>query len=297
MKKQLDHLIEINCLGSNIIEKVYSEVNPTPYMSIFIDGCMQKGKDVMRGGACLYAGPGSIFAGLGTYADSMYAVKKLVYDDKKYTLAQLKQAMDADWKGYEQIRQDCLDVPKYGNDNQDVDAFARDIIDYTEHKMNSYKSLYAYHIHGTLSQSFHTPLGGMVGATPDGREAYAPLSDGMSPTQGADKSGPTAIIKSASHLHCENMSLGMSHNFKFSPKWMDTPQGRLGVKTLIQSADYMGNAQMQFNCVNNEELIDAKKHPENHRDLIVRVAGYSAFFVELCDEVQNEIISRNVIGD
>ena len=177
VRKQLDYLIEVNCLGSNVVEKVFSEVTPTPYMSIFIDGCMEKGKDVMQGGAVLYAGPGTIFAGLGTYADSMAAVKKLVYDEKRFTLAELVEAMDANWEGYLRIQRACEKAPKYGNDDDYADVFARDIIDYTEKKMNSYPSVYAYHIHGTLSQSFNTPLGGMVGATPDGRPAFAPLSD------------------------------------------------------------------------------------------------------------------------
>ena len=297
VKKQLDHLIEINCLGSNVVEKVFSEVTPTPYMSIFIDGCMEKGKDVMQGGAVLYSGPGTIFAGLGTYADSMAAVRKLVYEEKRFTLAELVEAMDANWDGYLRIQRACEKAPKYGNDDDYVDMIAKDIIEYTENKMNSYPSLYAYHIHGTLSQSFNTPLGEMVGATPDGRPAFAPLSDGMSPSQGADRNGPTSVVKSASKLHCENMSLGMSHNFKFSPQLIDNPQGRMGVTTLLRGASYLGNAQMQFNCVNNEELKDAKIHPEKHKDLIVRVAGYSAFFTELCDEVQDEIISRTEIDE
>lgn len=295
VKKQLDYLIDVNCLGSNLIEETFRDMSPTPYMSLFIDGCMDSGKDVMAGGAVLYAGPGSIFAGLGTYADSMAAIKKLVYDEKKYTLSELKTALDANWQGYESIHKDCINAPKFGNDDSYVDQFAKDIVDYTEKRMNSYKSLYAYHIHGTLSQSFNTPLGGMVGATPDGRIAYAPLSDGMSPSQGADKKGPTAVIKSVSKINVESMSLGMSHNFKFSPQLLDTREGRYGVITLLKAASFMGNAQMQFSCVDNEELQHAKEHPEEHRDLIVRVAGYSAFFTELCEEVQDEIISRTVI--
>ncbi|MFR6257709.1 MAG: choline trimethylamine-lyase [Anaerovoracaceae bacterium] len=296
VKKQLDHLIDMNCRSSNIVENLFRTLTPTPYMSIFVDGCMQKGRDAMDGGAALYEGPGTIFAGLGTYADSMAAVKKLVYDDKKYTLAEIKEALDANWEGYEKIRHDCCEAPKFGNNEDFVDYIAKDIIDYTEAKMNSYSSLYARHIHGTLSQSFNTPLGEMVGATPDGRKAFSPLSDGMSPTQGMDKNGPTAIINSVAKINCESMSLGMSHNFKFTPNFLDTPEGRNGVITLIKTHSIMGNAQMQFNCVNNEELISAQQYPDEHRDLIVRVAGYSAYFVELCEEVQNEIISRTEIN-
>lgn len=296
VKKQLDYLIDINCRGTVTIEKVFRDITPTPYMSIFMDGCMETGKDVMDGGAVMYEGPGTIFAGLGTYVDSMAAIKKLVYDDKKYTLAQIKEAMDANWVGFEQIHKDCLEAPKYGNNDDYADMIAKEIIDYTEHKMNSYDSLYARQIHGTLSQSFNTPLGGMVGATPDGRTAYAPLSDAMSPSQGADKNGPTAVIQSVAKLNVESMSLGMAHNFKVTKNFLNTEEGRNAIVTLLRTASIMGNGQMQFNCVDNATLADAQIHPENHRDLIVRVAGYCAFFVELCKEVQDEIISRTVLG-
>jgi formate C-acetyltransferase len=296
VKKQLDYLIDINCRGTVIIEEVFRDVTPTPYMSIFMDGCMEKGKDVMAGGAVMYEGPGTIFAGLATYVDSMATIKKLVYEDKKYTLAQIKEAMDANWEGFEQIHRDCLNAPKYGNDDDYADIIAKEIVDYTEKKMNSYKSLYARQIHGTLSQSFNTPLGEMIGATPDGRVAYAPLSDAMSPSQGADKKGPTAVIKSVSKINVESMSLGMAHNFKISKAFLDGAEGRNGIITLLRTASVMGNGQMQFNCVDNATLMDAQKHPEQHRDLIVRVAGYCAFYVELCKEVQDEIISRTVLG-
>ena len=132
------------------------------------------GKDVTAGGAVLYEGPGTIFAGLGTYADSMAAIRKLVFDDKKYTLVEIKKALDANWEGYEEIRRDCNNAPKFGNDDDYVDSITAEIIDYTEKAMNGYKSLYARMIHGTLSQSFNTPLGEMVGATPNGRVAGAP---------------------------------------------------------------------------------------------------------------------------
>lgn len=294
VKRQLDYLIEMNAKGTNIIQRVFRDITPTPYMSLFVDGCMQNGQDVTAGGAVLYDGPGTIFAGLGTFVDSMAAIKKLVYDDKKYTLAELRKALDANWEGYEHIRRDCKHAPKYGNDDSYADDIAVDIVDYTEKRMNQHRSLYARHIHGTLSQSFNTPLGGMIGATPDGREAFAPLSDAMSPTQGADTQGPTAVIKSVSRINVESMSLGMAHNFKLSQSELDTPESRNGIITLLRTASVMGNGQMQFNCIDNATLVKAQKCPEQYRDLIVRVAGYSAFFVELCKDVQDEIISRTV---
>ena len=295
VRAQLDHIVTMTTKGSVLIQETVRDMAPTPYMSLFVDGCMEKGKDVLAGGAVLYEGPGTIFAGLATYADSMAAVKKLVYDDKKYTLTELKAALDANWEGFEKMHRDCLNAPKFGNDIDTVDAVAAEIVDYTEKAFNKHKSLYARHIHGTLSQSFNTPLGGMVGATPDGRMAKAPLSDAMSPSQGADTKGPTAIIKSVSKINVESMSLGMAHNFKLAPRALESTQGRAGWSTLLRTASIMGNAQMQFNCVDRDTLVAAQNFPQKHRDLIVRVAGYSAFFVELCKEVQDEIISRTTL--
>ncbi len=294
--KTLDFLIENNCKGTTLVQEVFRDTTPSNYMSLFIDGCMESGKDVTAGGACLYAGPGTIFAGMATYADSMAAVKKVVYDDKKFTLAELKTALDANFEGYPEILKACKEAPKYGNNDDYADLIARDLVDYTEQRMNAQKSLFAYQIHGTLSQSFNTPLGEMVGATPNGRLAYEPLSDGISPSHNADVNGPTAIINSVAKINVEAMSLGQAHNFKVGGNFLNNAAGKGAVKALVSTSSVMGNAQMQFNCVDQEELLDAQTNPENHRDLIVRVAGYSAFFVELCKEVQDEIINRTVLG-
>lgn len=295
VKKQLDSIMDITARGTVINQKLVRDIVPSPYMSLFVDGCMDKGKDVSAGGAVLYDGPGTVFAGLGTYADSMAAIKHLVFDKKKYTLLDIQKALEADWVGYEHLRRDCENAPKYGNDDDRADMIVADIIDYTEKGMNSHKSLYARMIHGTLSQSFNTPLGEMIGATPNGRRAGAPLSDGMSPSQGADTKGPTAIIKSVSKLNVEAMSLGMAHNFKILQGFLDTPEGENGLITLLRTASILGNGQMQFNYVDNELLRKAQENPEKYRDIIVRVAGYCAYFVELCKEVQDEIISRTML--
>ncbi|GFR68392.1 choline trimethylamine-lyase [Elysia marginata] len=297
VKQQLAHIIELTARGTLINQKLVRDTMPTTYMSLFVDGCMQSGRDITAGGAVLYEGPGTIFAGLGTYADSMTAIRKLVFDEKKYTLTELKQALAANWEGFEHIHRDCLNAPKFGNDDDYADKITADIVDFTEKTMNQHRSLYARMIHGTLSQSFNTPLGEMVGATPNGRMAGAPLSDGMSPSQGADRLGPTAIIKSVSKINVESMSLGMAHNFKLVKGSLDTPEGEAGIINLLRTASIMGNGQMQFNYLDDELLRDAQKHPEAHRGLMVRVAGYSAFFVELCKEVQDEIISRTMLDN
>ncbi len=296
VKKQLDYIMELTAKGTVINQRLVRDMTPTPYMSLFVDGCMQSGKDVTAGGAVLYEGPGTIFAGLGTYTDSMAAIKRLVFDEKKYTLTEIKNALDANWQGYEEMRRECLNAPKFGNDDDYADHIAADVIDYTEKTINQHQSLYARMIHGTLSQSFNTPLGEMVSATPNGRLSGTPLSDGMSPSQGADTKGPTAIIKSVGKLNVESMSLGMSHNFKLLHGTLETPEGENGLIALLRTASILGNAQMQFNYIDNETLKLAQENPEEYRDLMMRVAGYSAFFVELCKDVQDEIISRTMLN-
>ncbi len=295
VKKQVEYVTKWSSVATVITQRVHRELAPKPLMSIMYEGCMENGRDVSAGGAMYNFGPGVVWSGLATYADSMAAIKKLVYDDKKYTLEQLNEALKADFAGYDQIRKDCLDAPKYGNDDDYADSIAADIISFTEQDHRRYKTLYSVLSHGTLSISNNTPLGQITGASANGRKAWMPLSDGISPTQGADYKGPTAIIKSVSKMACDNMNIGMVHNFKLMAGLLDTPEGENGIITLLRSASVMGNGEMQFNYLSNETLLEAQKHPEQYRDLIVRVAGYSAFFVELCKDVQDEIISRTML--
>jgi formate C-acetyltransferase len=256
---------------------------------------MEKALDVSAGGAMYNFGPGVIWSGLATYADSMAAIKKLVFDDKKYTLQQLNEALKADFVGFEQLKQDCLSAPKYGNDDDYADLIVADIIHFTEMDHRKYKTLYSVLSHGTLSISNNTPFGQLTGASANGRAAWSPLSDGISPTQGADFKGPTAIIKSVSKMAVDSMNIGQVHNFKIMAGLLDTPEGEEGLITLLRTASVFGNGEMQFNYLDNNTLLDAQQSPEKYRDLIVRVAGYSAFFVELCKDVQDEIISRTML--
>ncbi|HAS89742.1 MAG TPA: formate C-acetyltransferase/glycerol dehydratase family glycyl radical enzyme, partial [Desulfovibrio sp.] len=145
------------------------------------------------------------------------------------------------------------------------------------------------------SISNNTPFGQLLGASANGRDAWMPLSDGISPTQGADTKGPTAVIKSVSKMANDMMNIGMVHNFKIMSGLLDTAEGENSIITLLRTASSLGNGEMQFNYLDNATLLDAQKHPEKYRDLVVRVAGYSAFFVELCKDVQDEIISRTMM--
>lgn len=295
VKEQIKWVTRKTATATVISQRVHRELAPKPLMSILYEGCMEKGRDVSAGGAMYNFGPGVVWSGLATYADSMAAIKKLVYDDKKYTLQQLNQALVANFEGYDQVRTDCLNAPKYGNDDDYADFIAADLINFTEMEHRKYKTLYSILSHGTLSISNNTPFGEMTGASANGRLAWTPLSDGISPTQGADYKGPTAVIKSVSKLSNDNMNIGMVHNFKLIGGLLDTPEGENGLITLLRTACAYGNGEMQFNYLDNETLKKAQEKPEEYRDLVVRVAGYSAFFVELCKEVQDEIISRTVL--
>ena len=295
VKDQIKYITKCSSIATVITQRVHKELAPKPLMSIMYEGCMEKGRDVSAGGAMYNFGPGVVWSGLATYADSMSAIKKLVFDDKKYTLRQLNEALKADFVGYDQIRRDCLDAPKYGNDDDYADFIASDLIHFTEIEHRKFKTLYSVLSHGTLSISNNTPLGQLTGASANGRGAWTPLSDGISPTQGADYKGPTAIIKSVSKLANDTMNIGMVHNFKLMSGLLDTPEGEEGIITLLRTASIFGNGEMQFNYLDNKTLYEAQINPELYRDLVVRVAGYSAYFVELCKDVQDEIISRTVL--
>ena len=294
-KKQIEHIIRLSAIGTVVSQRIHRDMIPKPLMSLLVEGCMEKGTDVTNGGALINYGPGLIFSGLGTYADSMAAIKKLVFEEKKYTLCQMRDALAANFAGFDTLRTDCLNAPKYGNDDDYADDIASDIITWTERTHNQFKMLYSHFSHGTLSISNNTPIGEITGASANGRLDWTPLSDGISPTQGADKLGPTAIIKSVSKLNVESMNIGMVHNFKLLRGILETPEGENGLITLLRTASILGNGQMQFSYVDNEVLKKAQREPEKYRDLIIRVAGYSAYFVELCKEVQDEIISRTVL--
>ncbi|WP_251158582.1 choline trimethylamine-lyase [Caniella muris] len=295
VKKTIYFVTKWTDVATVISQRVHRELAPKPLMSIMFEGCMESGRDVSAGGALYNYGPGVVWSGLATYADSMAAIKRLVFDERKYTLTELNNGLKADFEGYEQMRRDCLDAPKYGNDDDYADTICADIIYYTEHIHVQFETLFSHMSHGTLSISNNTPFGQLTGATANGRKAWTPLSDGISPTQGADHKGPTAIIKSVSKMANDNMNIGLVHNFKLMSGLLETPEGQQGLVTLLRTACLYGNGEMQFNYLDNQTLLDAQRHPEEHRDLVVRVAGYSAFFVELCKDVQDEIISRTML--
>lgn len=295
VKEQMKYITKWTSVATVISQRVHKELAPKPLMSMMYEGCMEKGRGVEAGGAMYNFGPGVVWSGLATYIDSMAAIKKLVFEEKKYTLREMNEALKADFVGYEKLRKDCLDAPKYGNDDDYADYIGAELINFTEMEHRKYKTLYSVLSHGTLSISNNTPFGQLTGATANGRKAWTPLSDGISPTQGADVKGPTATIKSVSKMACDNMNIGMVHNFKLISGLLDTDEGEQGIITLLRSSCALQLGEVQFNYLDNNTLIAAQKNPEQYRDLIVRVAGYSAYFVELCKDVQDEIISRTML--
>jgi len=295
VKRQILHITAQAAKATLLLQRIHRDHAPKPLISCLVEGCMESGKNVMDGGAFLNNGPGLIWTGLADYANSMAAVKKLVFEDGKYSLAEMAKALAANFVGYGALHRDCLAVAKYGNDEDSVDLFAKDLVDFTERAHKGHAMLYGPMSHGTLSISNNTPQGMLIGALPSGRLAGQPLADGISPSQQTDRRGPTAVIKSVSKINVEAMEIGQVHNVKIMAGLLDSPEAENALIGLLQTASILGNAQMQFSYVDNETLRAAQREPDNYRGLMIRVAGYSAFFVELCREVQDEIISRTTV--
>jgi len=292
VRRQLSHIVQRAAEATLIVQTLHKELAPKPLISCLTEGCVESGKDVMQGGAVINNGPGLIWTGMADYVNAMMAMRELVYRQKKCSPQQMAAALENNFVGHDALRIACLSVAKFGNDIEEVDLIARDLIHFIEKEHRRYRMLYGPFTHGTLSISNNTPFGLTTGALPSGRRAGAPLADGISPSQQTDFAGPTAIINSVGRINVEEMEIGMVHNFKLMHGMLDTPEGEQGLITLLRSASMLGNAQMQFSYVDNETLLKAQANPEAYRNLMIRVAGYSAFFVELSREVQDEIISR-----
>ena len=294
VKQQLAAITAKAAQATLIIQKLHRQYAPKPLISCLIEGCLEKGRDVTAGGAWLNNGPGLIWTGLADLANGLMAIKKVVYEQEQVTLSELDEVLKANFVGHEALRQRCLRAPKYGNDIAEVDELARSLIHYTEQEHRRYHMLYGRFTHGTLSISNNTPFGLATGALPGGRLAHKPLADGISPSQQTDINGPTAVINSVSRINVEEMEIGMVHNLKLMHGMLESDEGINQLINLLRTASMLGNGQMQFSYVDNEELKRAQARPEEYPNLMIRVAGYSAFFVELSREVQDEIISRTV---
>ena len=291
---QLSYFIDMKIKYNNIIERLYARYMPVPFMSLLIDDCIGKGKDYHDGGP-RYNSTYIQGVGLGTTTDSLSAIKYHVFDHQHLTMEELIHLLQSYFAGkdHEKTRQMLLhETPKYGNDNTYADDIASWLVDtylsLIDGRPNTKGGTYRVNL---LPTTVHVYFGRVTGATPDGRKAGEPLSDGISPSQGADTCGPTAVIQSASRIDHARTG-GTLLNQKFIPQVLSSQAGMDNLAHLVRTYFTLGGHHIQFNVVDKKTLQQAQIHPEKYTHLIVRVAGYSDYFVTIGKELQDEIISR-----
>ena len=291
-RAQVKYFADIKIKGNNVIEKTFSKWLPVPFLSLLVEDCILNGKDYNSGGA-RYNTSYIQGVGLGSITDVLTSVRYNIYDKKNYTWDELNQALEADFNGFERVRYDLIyNTPKYGNDDDYADQQAVTVFEIYYDAVNGRPSTRGgVHRINMLPTTSHVYFGSVTGATADGRKAFTPLSEGISPSQGVDSQGPTAVIKSASKIDHIRTG-GTLLNQKFSPQFFEDEDSYSCLTSLIRSYFSLDGHHIQFNVVNAETLRDAQKHPELYRDLIVRVAGYSDYFNDLGEDLQNEIILR-----
>ena len=266
---------------------------PRPFLSTLVDGCVDKGLDLSKGGAHYNVGPVLTGIGLADAANSLAVIQDLVFDKQVTTLAGLCEALDHNWQGYEELRALALKCPKYGNDDDRVDHFAREISEFYHQEIRTYRDWNGQPFNSAfMGISNYIPAGAVVGATPDGRLATTPLTEGCSPHTGTDVTSPTAAMRSVAKINHENHAGGTLLNIKLSPDALKTDKDLRNLAAMIRGYFELGAFHVQFNVISAETLRAAQQRPEEHQDLLVRVAGYSTRFVTLSREVQDAIIAR-----
>ncbi len=291
-EKQLHYFIDIKVRGNNVIERLYAKYLPVPFLSLIIDDCIATGLDYHNGGA-RYNTTYIQGVGTGSITDALTAIKYHVFDEKTFTMAALLDAMDVDFEGHEKLRLTLVNkTPKYGNDDDYPDTIMRNVFelyfDAVTGRPNTKGGHYQINL---LPTTVHVYFGAVMGAMPDGRKAGQPLSEGISPVQGADRKGPTGVIKSAAKMDHIRTG-GTLLNQKFTPQLLDNETGIQKFVHLVRSYFNMDGHHIQFNVIDADTLREAQQAPEHYRDLIVRVAGYSDYFCDLSQELQDEIIAR-----
>jgi formate C-acetyltransferase len=295
VKKQMDYFVDWHIAFTNIHEYVVAENAPLPVISAVMDGCMESGKDVSWGGA-KYNSTGFAGVGIGTLVDSLAVIKYMVFDKKLIGAKEFLEAVNNNWEGQEELRQNIHKiVPRYGNDDPYTDDIAKWVADNFAAKVNSATGPRGNHFSaGLYPVAMHVLYGMMSPATPDGRKAGEPLSDGISPVQQMDKSGPLATLKSTSVFDHSEFPNGTLLNMKLHPKSVEG-EGLYKLKSLIMSYFDLKGMELQFNIVSAETLRDAQANPEAHKDLVVRIAGFSAYFTELFKGMQDDVIHRTEV--
>jgi len=291
-RQQLNYFVDVKVRGNNVIERLYASHMPVPFLSLLIDDCIAKGRDYHDGGA-RYNTSYIQGVGLGSMADSLSAIKYHVYDRQNVSMDELLQALDDDFVGRERLRRRLLNrTPRYGNDDDYADEVMVQVFDSYYDAVDGRPNTRGgeYHV-DLLPTTCHVYFGSVTGATPDGRLAGKPLSEGISPVQGADRHGPTAVIRSVAKMDHVRTG-GTLLNQKFTPKILEDEAGLDALVALIRAYFRMDGHHVQFNVVGADTLRAAQKDPESYRDLIVRVAGYSDYFCDLTIPLQEEIIAR-----
>ncbi len=298
-RRQMDHFIERMIAACDVVDRLHAELLPSPLLSSVIDGCAEKGMDVTAGGA-RYNLSGIQAIQPANVADCLAVAKKLVYEERSLGADELLAALRADYEGAEALRQRLINkVPKYGNDVEWVDSIAATWVRYFAEKLTAYTNARGgiYHA-GLYTVSAHVPMGQNVGASLDGRKAKDPLADGgMSAMYGRDRKGPTALLRSVSRVDAADGSNGTLLNMKFLPEFFHSDEGIAKFASFLRTFVRLRINHVQFNVVRKEDLLAAKADPEAWRSLTVRVAGYTAYFTELANDLQDEIIARTSYGE
>jgi trans-4-hydroxy-L-proline dehydratase len=290
--RQLRHVLDIKIRGNRLIERLYATEMPAPFLSLLIDDCIARGVDYNAGGA-RYNTTYMMPVGIGTLTDSLSAIEHHVFRTGRMTLAALLQGLASDFTDHEPLRQLLWHrTPRYGNDDEAADAILRRVFDAVHAIVDGRPNTRGGEHHvNYLSTTCHVYFGSRVGATPDGRRARTPVSEGISPVQGTDTHGPTAVLRSASYLDQARCG-GTLLNLKLAPEVLEGDEGLDRLTDLIRSYFALDGHHVQFNVVTADTLRAAQAHPDQHRDLIVRVAGYSDYFCDLTRPLQDEIIAR-----
>lgn len=290
--KQIEHFLNIKIHGNNIIERLYAKYMPAPFLSLLVEGCIEKGRDYNDGGP-KYNTTYIMGVAPGTCTDSLSAIKYHVFDRRDVKMDELLDALASDFEGKEKLRLLLWNkTPNYGNDDDYADEILETLVNKYFELINGRKNTKGgkYFVN-YLSTTCHVYFGSVTGATPNGRKAWEPHSDGISPTQGADRFGPSAVIRSAARMDHARTG-GTLLNQKFTPSLVQGEEGLDHLQHLVRSYFKMDGHHIQFNVVTAETLRAAQKEPDKYRDLIVRVAGYSDYFCDLTKALQDEIIAR-----
>ena len=290
---QLANLIRHSVASTLVAQKLHTQLVPRPFLSACVDGCLRKGKDLSTGGAHYNVGPVLTGIGLAVVANSLAVIKKLVFEDKVTTLEELNAAMNADWEGYDKLRRLAMEVSKYGNDEKYVDDIAVGVSNFYYRTARGYKDIFGSNFNSAfMGISNYIPTGRVVGATPCGRKAGQPLSEGVSPFAGSDVASPLAAMRSSAKVNHDVHTGGTLLNLRLSEDLVATDRGKRNLGNMLRAYFSLGAFHVQFNTASTETLRKAQADPGMYKDLLVRVAGYSTQFVNLSPEMQEAIIVR-----